>query len=433
MTIRMVGDEVALADLLGIEAIRILQPEMFAAIVQSAEALGATQNIASGYLSGHSPSEGPLAALVNVDRALAETICRWLFPAGRRHFENMNYGPEWMSSWRKERKIASPSVFRFYLERRLPDGVVPVRVIADVVDNLVDPDHLTAALADLSQYELADVVVRLTESAKDIEFDTDGELERDPARTALPALLDLLPKLPIGHSGPFDFGPAMTIARLAHQMLKRIPDEEQRTTIVRGVLSDTAVLSAQLTLLHMVGHRENVGTELISADAANTFEAALRETVISISAEAFAAEPNVLALAALMVETDPGKEALMAFAGDDAVMFALLRDARGESQSWAMGSAAVTTTEVLYWDELNRLLGQHLLMERIVSLMERVVNREIRLADDDYLVLGLASKYGGGWRPNTAAERMMGSAAAPQNDPGADESEPDACYDSTDE
>src|SRR5205823_1098937 len=117
MTMRLVGDEVALADLIGIEAIRVLRPAMFEAIVSVAADLSAHAMVLGqgGYQPGRNPADTPIGPMMAVDAALAEDTCRWLFPGARRHFENMHHGSEWEGIWRRQRKIGSASVFRFYL------------------------------------------------------------------------------------------------------------------------------------------------------------------------------------------------------------------------------------------------------------------------------------------------------------------------------
>jgi hypothetical protein len=419
MTLRLVGDEVALADLLGLEAIRILRPDMFEAIVTVGDALLSTQPTQAGYLAGRDPAGGPVAPLVDVDRQLAETVCKWLFPAARRYFENMNFGPEWLTTWRKDRRVASPAVFRFYLERRLPDGVVPARTIDELLSSLRDPGRLTNLLADLSAAELLDAISRLTTVAEDIEFDATRSLDDDPARIALPILLDLLPRLPNSPASPRDFGATMTIARLAHRLIKRIDREEQRAAVVRAVFADTTVLSARLALLFVLGHRTNIGTGLIGVDDAEDMEGALREALISAAPDLLATEPNPVGLAELMVETEPGRDALTLAAEDDSFMLGLVMGSRGEAHSQAHGAAAVEITEVLGWDRLVAYLGEDLLVRRIVDLMEAVLARSLAADPEQVQALELASRYAVGWRPDTAMDRIMNrrSGTEPSNDP----------------
>lgn len=175
MTMRLLGDEVALADLIGIEAVRVLCPAMFAAIVSVADSLSAQGLVAAqtGYQHGQSVADSPIAPLVEVDQPFAIEVCRWLFPAARRYVENMHHGSEWEVTWRGQRKIASAAVFRFYLEGQLPAGVVPTRTLDQTMTSLTDRETLQGLLETLSAAELMDLVERMNATLEDISFDED--------------------------------------------------------------------------------------------------------------------------------------------------------------------------------------------------------------------------------------------------------------------
>jgi predicted KAP-like P-loop ATPase len=155
MTTRMVGDEVALADLLALESIRVLRPDMFEEIVNAADVLGTTRSLGvGGSATGSDPTDGPLAGLAKLDAELASAICRWLFPAAGHYFGHTGYGPEWIATWRKQRKVANPDVFRYYLERRLPDGVVPAHTIDHLLENLREPGRMREILDSIAEPSL---------------------------------------------------------------------------------------------------------------------------------------------------------------------------------------------------------------------------------------------------------------------------------------
>jgi hypothetical protein len=199
MTMRLVGDEVAFADLVGIEAVRVLHPALFAAIVSVADYLSAKAATAS---QGRDPrqrniTDSPIAPMHEVAPRLAENVCRGLFPAARVYFENAGNGPEWEATWRQQRKVASAAVLRFYLERQLPDGVVPARLVDEAVTLLSSRDELRQLFAGLSPEEVMDLIERMHLAIDEIPVDPD-KIEEDPARIALPVMLDLLQRLPRG-------------------------------------------------------------------------------------------------------------------------------------------------------------------------------------------------------------------------------------------
>jgi len=419
MTMRLVGDEVALADLIGIEAIRVLQPAMFEAVVSVADDLSAqpTSVGSAGYQHGRSPLDTPVAPLFRVDPSLAQPICQWLFPGARRYIENMHYGPEWEVTWRRKRKIASSAVFRFYLERQLPDSVVPARMVDDALDCLTDRDGLQALLDALSPAELMDLIERMNGCLEEVPVKTD-DLATDPARVALPVLLDLLPRLP-EDTGMLTFSGSMILIRAALRLLKRLPTGDARADVVRAVLEDTQSRSGRLLLIMVTGHRKDIGAGLIAAGVAKDLEDTLREELIGFPPDAFAAETRTVRLADLLAETEEGRTALHNLAENDRVMLSLFAGSVGEIRGRSMGAAAVEVTKTLAWDRLATYFGEEMIIRRTAELMQAVMDDGMEVSDEERAALSLAADYAAGNRPETSYGRMMrmassGPVAAPE-------------------
>jgi predicted KAP-like P-loop ATPase len=233
MTMRLIADEVALADLIGMEAIRVLRPPMFQALLTAAGSLSVQSVLVGqgGYKPGRDPADSPIGPLHSLDPRLAEDICRWLFPAARRYFENMSYGPEWEGIWRRERKVASAAVLRFYLEQQLPEGVVSAAAVDEALSRLTDRERLRELLDTCTPAEMMDVVERLNPTLEELPVDHD-RMDADPARVALPLLLDLIPRMP-DDSSPGRIGGAMTVSRAGLRLLRRITDDGLRSQVVR--------------------------------------------------------------------------------------------------------------------------------------------------------------------------------------------------------
>ena len=407
MTMRLIGDEVALADLIGVEAVRVLRPAMFEALVSAAEYLSARSRILGprGYQQGRSAAESPIGPMLQMDTELAQDVCRWLFPATREYFENMHHGPEWEAIWKGERKVASAYVLRFYLERQLPEGVVPARAVDDALARLGDRDSLQAFLDTFSPAELMDLIERMNPAVEKLPVATD-QTGKDPARVALPVLLDLLPRLP-EDAGPDHFGGPMTVMRPTLRLLQRIPDPDLRTEIVSGVLQDTRALSGRLTLLLVAGHRQNVGAGLIDASVAKELEDQLRKDLIAQPATEFAAESRMTRLANFMAETDEGRVALRTLAEDNRVMLSLFVASVGDMRAQTIGAAAVEVTRVMAWDSLIQYLGEDMLQRRTGELLAAVQDLGMTISPEEQTALHLAAEYAAGNRPESSFDRLM--------------------------
>lgn len=401
MTMRMVGDEVALADLVGIEAVRVLDPALFEAAVSAAEHLREKSGpSAAGYQHGRSAVETPVGPLFAASPEHAASVCRWLFPAACRFYENRSYGSE--RTWRLKRKLASGSVFRFYLERQLPAGVAPARVVDEALDRLSDRDRLGELLADCGPEELMDLIERMNPAIE--QLPVAAEIDQDPAWTAAPVLLDLLPRLPEGRAAFTPRG-SMVVMRAVLRLLRRI-DEQQRDAAVQAVFEATGTLSGRLVLLWVAGHRQGVGSALVSASLASELEQRLRHQLMNLTPVQFATQDRIGRLAAVMAETDEGKAALCTFAGDDLVVLSLLADCLGEAHSQTIGAAAVEVTAVLPWAELEDWFGPQDLARRVIEVLEAATAGCLATNEVERAALNLAAMYARGDRPLTPWERM---------------------------
>jgi len=420
MTMRLVGDEVAVADLIGMEAIRVLHPALFEATVAVADHLSAKTRFGGqgAYQAGRNAASSPIAPMYEAAPELAEAVCHWLFPAARQHFENMHHGSEWEITWHRQRKVASAAVFRFYLERQLPKGVVPARAVDDALSHLTSSDELRQSLAPWSADQLMDLIERMNSAIEELPFDGD-DLDQDPARIALPVLLDLLPDLP--ELGAFQPRGSMTLLRVTLRLLRRIIDSDDRAAVVRGVFTDTTGFSGRLILLQLAGHREHIGAGLIASDVAAELEDELRDALTALPPADFAAQDRIARLADFMAETDTGKAALQTLAEDDTVMLAVLVDCSGVTRGQEIGAAAVQETKVLPWEGLTGWFGEDMLGRRVAELITVVADEQMKISEEELAALSLAADYASGNLPQTPWERMARAYSADTDAGNADD------------
>jgi KAP-like P-loop domain-containing protein len=421
MTLRMIGDEVALADVLGLEAIRVLQPDIFDALVEVRDVLGTTRSLGMGAVEAtQKVGEGPLGQLASLDFDLASAICRWLFPAAGQHFGHTGYGHDWLATWRKARKVANPNVFLFYLERRLPDGVVPARTIDELFDALKIEETLTGLLDQLVGDELADALERLSYRLDELDYDSAGSIDDDPAKVALPVLLDQLPRMSPRTADTNPFGRGFTIGGIALRLIQRITEDEPRIEVVRSTLSTASVASARIIMLKVLGHRPNIGMGILGTEVIDQLETEERQRIAVMTGQDLASDPSPLTIASLLAETPEGKTSLSALVEDDRFMVALVVDSTGQASGRTIGAAAVDVTIVLSWDHLVSLLSYEVLIRRVAELDESVRDGSLLLDADDASALDLAARYATGWRPDSLIQTLMqaatGGAASPASD-----------------
>ena len=240
-------------------------------------------------------------------------------------------------------------------------------------------------------------------SIEELPFDGD-DLDQDPARIALPVLLDLLPGLP--ELGAFQPRGSMTLLRVTLRLLRRIPDRDDLAAVVRGVFTDTTGFSGRLILLQLAGHREHIGAGLIASDVAAEFEDELRDALMALPPADFATQDRIARLADFIAETDKGKAALQTLAEDDTVMLALLADCSGVTRGQELGAAAVQETKVLPWEGLAGWFGEDVVVRRIAELVTAVADEQVEISEGELAALSLAADYAAGNRPQTPWERL---------------------------
>ncbi len=409
-TLETVGDEVALADVLGLEAVRLMRPDVFVTLIEAADQLGYLEAAMPSYQGSGQSGPTPLDKSLAIDRQLTESISKFLFPASQRFWSNIHYGAEFALQWRLDRQVADTSVFRIYLERRLPDDVLPARFVEEVISKMNDADEIQLTVADLESPMLLDLISRISDAASKIPFDLEANFNDDPASSGLPVLLDQYERLPARGPGFFDFGPAIQVGRLTYRMLNRIEDVAYRASVAKAAFGRSKTLSAKHVITRIVGHRPNVGSGFLEAADATAMEDELRLAIQDADLEQLAKEPDLLLLAEILTETDEGRQTLAAGVEDDAFAAALLRVTTHDVTSRAIGSAATSNTKAMMWDELIKLFGDETVLgRRVAGLITRLANGwELPIRETE--AIEIAGRYATGWRPNSFMDRLAASA-----------------------
>lgn len=387
-TSRDMNGQVALVDVLGLEAIRVFLPDVFLAMHASVPALTSTSDFGYGGRQDESHVKAQIDRLIDAagDRgAVVRALLQRLFPAAQRHVGGSHYGSNWQARWLRDRRVAHEEILRLYLERVAGEGLRAFTAAEEAWGRLADREALDKYLRSLERERLEDVISSL--EAYEDQFSPEHVV---PASIVL---LNLLSELPERDRGMFSFGRSMVVRRVVYRLVRTLeaPDEIERA--VRQILPELVSLSAKHELITIVGHRENAGQKLVSEDAASKLEKSWRDDVRAASPENLAGEPELLQILYRTVKDADPSEPALAVADTPQITLALLQSGRSEARSQAMGSRAVRRSPRLAWDALVELYDdESVLADRISAL--RAANPK---GVDE--LLELAEKYSGGWRP----------------------------------
>jgi len=383
------GDEVALIDVLALEAVRVLLPDVHAELPGAASALTGVNRVSDSGTDADAPVQRMIDA-ADPHHLAIQALCRLLFPATGRLFGGLSYGQEWLSQWRRERRVASPQVLGFYLSRVLEPGVAPASLVEAAFHALPDEAALRALLRDLDSTTLEDLLARL-----------EAYEDKFPPETAEPAaavLLELYPRLRRTR-GFMDPGPEAMIWQVLLRLLRRVTDARTLTAIIERLCQRHGPLFGQLELLVLVGHFPNAGHRLIPAADAERLYRDLCRRIRRADAQQLASERGVLRLVTAALQDEPtARDDLDRLLADPHVVLALLQDAVDTVQTQPQGSVAVRQQPVLLWDQLVAVFGNQTNLRGGLAAVEMQVDTS-SLDEQAKQALDLARRYNHGWRP----------------------------------
>ena len=387
-TVTSLKGQIALADLLALEAIRMFLPDVFKLLHGAIDGLTTDSDSASDSHSDtdHRKAVNGLVKVAGDHSRVVESMIKRLFPLGERHIGDTfqrNSSNSSEQEWLREHRVAHEDILRLYLERFVNENLQAVTEAEQAWEYIADRGSFDKYLRSLDQSRLQDVIASLE------VFEEQFAAEHVVPGTIV--LLNLLP-LPERERGMFDWPSRISITRVVLRLLRSLNDHAKVEKAVREILPELKSLSSKLELINIVGYRERVGHKLVSERMASEFEKAWSEEVRSASVDTLAGEHELLRIILRMKQIASPPESQFEIDNSPKLTLALLRAAYDEIRSQAEGSRAVKRSPRLAWDTLTKLYGDEAtLKERIESL------KEARLDGADEL-LELADEYLGGRR-----------------------------------
>jgi predicted KAP-like P-loop ATPase len=395
MTLQVIGDEVRLTDVLALEAIRLQAPDSFAKLPAAAETL-TTTSAGSGMGKRSDDAKAEIEEFEEAGDEHVQAIRearRHLFPASS-WMENTHYGGEWLMTWSKERRVAHPRVLRFYLEKNLPEDVMPASAVQDLFESLGDRDALAMRLAAIDPRMLEHAVERLR------EYEDDYRPEH--VESAVEVLLNQMPRLREGTEQFMDVGAHRKVRWAVLDFLRKIEDPEALALKVKMVMPRVDNLSARLDLATMVGHREGIGRGLVSEEEAHNLEEHVLTALEHADPDSLARERDLvrLLIGAREIDRTRGETLSSRLAEKDFVFLAVLRSSLKESHSFTQGEVVSRVEHELMWDAMCDLFGEDVVKRRVEELVRARDGGTVSLDERTSLALDTARRYVGGWRPD---------------------------------
>ena len=392
VALEMIGQEVALADLLALEAIRVLRPALFEDLKSHSDCLVRSSSdikLMMGLDTRKREVKTELKDMLEraeTDRGLLDSVFRVLFPETQEILGNSTYGPVTKTTWRKDRRVACEEVLRAYLHGGLDDAVVPTGDIQALVEALTDETKLTALVDSLDVKQFEQALERLE--------DYQGDYPTESVPVAVPILTNQMGRLSKEPDGFLPLAPRFKATRVILRLFWRMPDPQVLSDCMDNILAKTNALSGKLHLVEMVGYRESMGHRLVNENRAGELEKQIVLGLTSATTEQLRAEWDLsgLSLDPMMWLHSNEKEdlgtKLRGHLKDDEFVLALLRSAAGKVR-YSTGR----TTKRLPWNALFDVFG-----EDLEVAVNRLVSPQVPLdiSDEDRDTINLAQEYSAG-------------------------------------
>lgn len=384
-TIKSLGEDVDLVDLLTMEALRVFRPELVQSLSKMRTELTSTRDVMGQKNERAQKAVDALLAKFHEDADLIRSLFDQLFPSALQYVENNHYGSDWLSTWRTEHRMAHIDYLNLYFDRVAPSELVAFRSSEHAFTLMTNPVDLEKYLTSLEPEQLETVLEGLT--SYEAKFTTDMVV---PASTTLLNLIDIIPE----KKDPDFFDilrPDITVSRVVLRLFRRVDDEAERETLVTKVLAGVETYSSQLDFMNTVGHREHVGHKLVSEAFAQQLESDFVERLQKAPPAEPAREWGAWRIYD-MVKNATNKPPLTE-KSDPVLILAVIKSGKSTARSQSMGSARVKTEVHLAWDLIVGLFGSEDVVKKAIAKVRKT------LGDDE--VLALADKYLSGWRPKS--------------------------------
>lgn len=379
--------EVALSDVLTLEAVRVFMPDLYAVLHPFAEVL--TQG-GSGIYQGSMASDKRQELLVPLIESLgdrghiASALLRTVFPAAGSVVNGNPMDSAWSKVWLKNRNVAHHAVLSLYLERVSGSKLATFGQAETLFAVLADEDAATMVLEAVTPADRADVIADLG------SFEDDFHL--DHVVPGVATLLNFSRKVPDPPAGMFSFGKTPVIRRIVLRLLRAAGGAEEIEAAVDLILPRLKGLTAAGELLSLIGHRKDEGTAVVGEAFAAEREQVWMDSVRASDADALSGEESPLRII-LMVNRWSGTENPIELPDDASLTLALMRDALSNMTSQTMGSSHVEVTPTLYWDALVDVFGD----ENTLKSRGEMARGASTAGDKE--LFELFDKYAAGWKP----------------------------------
>ena len=380
-TTRALAKDIQLADILGLEAIRIFLPDVFRQIHPLARSL----TIPAESKHDDATYRKELEELIKAGgkQPVLEATLEHLFPLTEKYLSNSRYGNEWQTVWLKERRVAHYDVLSLYLERFENDSMKAIRHAEDAFSLMADGGAFDKYLRSIDQNEIEDVIRYLGHF--------EDEFALDHVVPGVTVLLNYVHELPERQRDLFERDGKQKVASVVRRLIKLLSGADHAESLVSEILAGIRMLGSRLDLILWVGQRESIGARIVTEEYGRRLERQWRDEVRQTPVGCLVDEPELLSVLSGVESQREKSEPGIELEFTPSLTIALLRNARDEIRHTK--GLAIEYENTLAWDQLTQLYGDEAKLVRSIEKLEA--------EGADLELVELARRYADGWRPDT--------------------------------
>lgn len=238
--INHIPDEINLIDFMGIEAIRVFSPEIYAEISQNKELFTSVDSSFSrSWSETHDKKREKIDKILSVvDEKIKPSIkgiILDLFPQVNGIYGNTSYGYDFVERWNKEKRICGNERFNMYFYLVVPKGEISQKEIDEAV-------KLAGNLKKLEEYLRKLIKVKKVRKLFQRLPQLIDVIPIENTETFSLAVFNVSDEIPRELEGMLDFGIEMDSVRIAYHLIKRIDDPTKRLDILENLVNKSASL-----------------------------------------------------------------------------------------------------------------------------------------------------------------------------------------------
>jgi len=232
--------EVNVIDLIGVETVRIFEPDLYQRLAQSKHLL--THLVPDG--AGETEQEEVHLFLDLVDvskKEYAQELIKQLFPPVERVFGGYTYRTEFYEKWREDLRICSDQIFDRYFQFGIQGEDLSESDLDELLDATTDREEFKSKFRTLVERGLQNITLsRLDDKKQKIPINN--------APTFLPALFDLGDEI-ADNSSFMEISPPIYLLRIVWWYLMNEPSELKRCTLFCKAVTESGGLSLSARII----------------------------------------------------------------------------------------------------------------------------------------------------------------------------------------